>query len=39
MFFIDDLFINLPKKGLLGIFSKIYEMAEEELNDVTRIKE
>ena len=39
MFIVDDLLIGLPVKGLLGIFKKIYEMAEEEYNDVDKIKE
>lgn len=32
MLLIDDL-IALPFKGLIGVFEKIYEMADRELND------
>jgi len=39
MLIIDDLLINLPVKGFLGIFKKIYEMAEAELTDESKIKE
>ncbi len=39
MFILDDLLIGLPAKGLGSIFTKIYAMAEAELNDETRIKE
>jgi hypothetical protein len=39
MFILDDLLIGLPAKGLGNIFLKIYEMAQAELNDETRIKE
>lgn len=39
MFILDDLLIGLPAKGFLGIFKKIAEMAENELNDDTKIKE
>ena len=39
MFFIDDLLIGLPAKGFVGIFKKIYEMAETELTDASKIKE
>ena len=39
MFIIDDLLINLPAKGLVSIFKKIYEMAEAELTDESKIKE
>jgi hypothetical protein len=39
MFIIDDLLIGLPAKGLLSIFEKIYEMAQAELTDESKIKE
>lgn len=39
MFFIDDLLIGLPAKGLVGIFKKISDMAEGELSDESKIKE
>ncbi len=39
MFLLDDLLIGLPTKGFLGIFKKIAEMAENEFNDDTKIKE
>ena len=39
MFFIDDLLIGLPAKGLVSVFKKIYEMAEAELTDESKIKE
>ncbi|GHO93522.1 hypothetical protein KSF_035700 [Reticulibacter mediterranei] len=39
MFILDDLLFKLPAKGFMGIFKKIAEMAEEELNDTSRIKE
>ena len=39
MFFIDDLLIGLPAKGFVSIFKKIYEMAEAELTDESKIKE
>jgi hypothetical protein len=39
MFILDDLLIKLPAKGLMGIFSRIAEMAEEELNDESKIKD
>lgn len=39
MLIIDDLLISLPVKGFLGIFKKIYEMAEAELTDESKIKE
>jgi hypothetical protein len=39
MFILDDLLIGLPVKGLMGIFKKIAEMAEAELNDESKIKE
>ena len=39
MFFIDDLLIGYPTKGLVSIFKKIYEMAQAELTDESKIKE
>ncbi len=39
MFIIDDLLIGLPAKGLGSIFTKIYEMAQAELTDESKIKE
>ena len=39
MFIVDDLLIGLPAKGLLSIFEKIYEMAQTELTDESKIKE
>lgn len=39
MFFIDDLLIGLPAKGLVSIFKKIHQMAEAELTDESKIKE
>ena len=45
MFILDDLLINLPAKGLVGLFDKIAEMAEDEaddestINDESKIKE
>jgi len=39
MLFIDDLLIGLPAKGLVSIFKKIYEMAQAESTDESKIKE
>jgi len=39
MFIIDDLLIGLPAKGLISIFKKIYEMAQAESTDESKIKE
>jgi len=39
MLLLDDLLIGLPAKGLLIIFTKIYEMAQEEVTDEGKIKE
>jgi hypothetical protein len=39
MFLLDDLLIGLPAKGLLSIFTEIYDMAQEELTDEAKIKE
>ena len=38
MLLIDDI-LMLPMRGLVGIFKKIHEMAEQELSDETHIKE
>lgn len=39
MLIIDDLLIWLPAKGLMGVFKKIHELAEAELNDESKLKE
>jgi hypothetical protein len=39
MFFIDDLLIGLPAKGLVSVFKKIHQMAEAEVSDESKIKE
>jgi hypothetical protein len=39
MFILDDLLFKLPAKGFMGIFKKIAEMAEEELDDSAKIRE
>jgi len=39
MFILDDLLFKLPAKGFMGIFKRIAEMAEEELNDTSKIRE
>jgi hypothetical protein len=39
MFILDDLLFKLPAKGFMGIFKRIAEMAEDELNDDVRVKE
>lgn len=39
MFILDDLLFKLPAQGFIGIFKKIAEMAEEELNDASKIRE
>jgi hypothetical protein len=39
MFILDDLLIGLPAKGLVSIFTKIYDMAQAEVTDESRIKE
>jgi hypothetical protein len=39
MFILDDLLFKLPARGFIGIFKKIAEMAEDELNDESRIRE
>jgi hypothetical protein len=38
MFLLDDL-LGLPAKGLLSLFTKIYEMAQTEVTDESKIKE
>ena len=38
MLLIDDI-LMLPMRGLMSIFKKIHEMAEEELSDETHIRE
>ena len=39
MLIIDDLLLWLPAKGLKAAFKKIYELAEAELNDDSKLKE
>ena len=39
MLIIDDLLLWLPAKGFISAFKKIYEMADAELNDESKIKE
>lgn len=39
MFILDDLLIGLPAKGLMAIFKEIARIADDELNDVDKIKE
>ncbi len=39
MFILDDLLIKLPAKGFMSIFEKIYEMAQAEVTDESKIKE
>jgi hypothetical protein len=39
MLIIDDLLIKLPIRGFVGIFKRIAEMADEELNDKAKLKE
>lgn len=39
MFLLDDLLVRLPAKGLLSVFTKIYDMAQEEVTDEGKIKE
>lgn len=38
MFIIDDL-LMLPIEGLMGLFKKIHDLAEAELNDESKLKE
>ncbi len=39
MLIFDDLLLWLPAKGLMAAFKKIYELAEAELNDDSKLKE
>jgi hypothetical protein len=39
MFILDDLLFKLPAKGFIGIFKKIAEMAEAELDEEPKIME
>lgn len=39
MLIIDDLLIWLPAKGMMALFKKIYDLAEAELNDESKLKE
>jgi len=39
MIIIDDLLFWLPLKGLMAIFEKVHELAEQELSDESKIKE
>lgn len=39
MLIIDDLLFWLPLKGLVAIFEKVHELAEQELSDESKIKE
>jgi hypothetical protein len=39
MFLLDDLLIGLPAKGLVGIFKEIYDIAQAEFTDESKIKE
>jgi gas vesicle protein GvpG len=39
LFILDDLLFKLPAKGLSSLFMKIYEMAQTELGDASKIKE
>lgn len=39
MLIIDDLLIWLPAKGFISMIKKIYEMAETEVNDESKLKE
>jgi len=39
MLIIDDLLLWLPAKGLMAIFKKIHDLAEDELNDESKLKE
>ncbi len=39
MFILDDLLFKLPAKGFMGIFKKIAEMAEAELDEEPKIME
>ncbi|OGF22494.1 hypothetical protein A2Y83_05485 [Candidatus Falkowbacteria bacterium RBG_13_39_14] len=39
MLIIDDLLIWLPAKGIMAVFNKIYDLANAELNDESKLKE
>lgn len=39
MLIIDDLLLWLPAKGLMAVFKKIHDLAEQELNDDSKLKE
>lgn len=39
MLIIDDLLLWLPAKGMTALFKKIYDLAEAELNDESKLKE
>lgn len=39
MLIIDDLLLWLPAKGMMAVFKKIYDLAEAELNDESKLKE
>lgn len=39
MLIIDDLLIWLPAKGIMAVFNKIYDLANAELNDDSKLKE
>jgi len=39
MFIIDDLLIWLPAKGFMSVVKKIYDMADAEINDESKLKE
>jgi hypothetical protein len=39
MFILDDLLFKLPAKGFIGIFKKIAEMAEAELDEEPKLME
>lgn len=39
MFILDDLLFKLPAKGFMGIFKKIAEMAEAELDEEPKLME
>ena len=39
MLIIDDLLIWLPAKGFMSMIKKIYEMAEAEVSDESKLKE
>lgn len=39
MLIIDDLLFWLPLRGLMAIFEKVHELAEQELGDESKLKE